>query len=486
MTAQGEISDKTFKDLLPKLEENPGEFQLLIQEDPFTVKFNNPWVNNVTLPVSILANFYLYPSKLEMDFSDLHSSEFIWYKGKMPKSNKETDIEWAEIGRGYSILIKSDDIGYRIKLLLTPKNADKSKIGPEVEATSKCEVQAGPGVCPFEERHLYTQERLKGNAIRVVSYNILADYYADTEDGRNSLFSYCPQYAIDIDYRKQLLIKEIVGYNTDILCMQEVDAKVFDFDLIPFLGEQNMSGIHHKKGTTAEGLSTFYRSDRFEMVENFSLNIGETMRTHDACQDLFAKLQYNQQLVTRITDLATTLQISLLKFKEFPDKLLLVSNTHLYFHPDADHIRLLQMGFSMLLVDDFMKKFKEKYSTNDISLIFCGDFNSVPECGIYKLMTEGHIPENFIDWSSKKEEEVLNVELKQPYSIKSACGTPKFTNYTVGFKDCLDYIFYQTDKFSVTKIVEMPSEEELALHNAIPSVVFPSDHIAIIAELDIL
>lgn len=418
-----------------------------------------------------------------MDFADRHRSEFNWYRGKLPASKKEDQIEWERIGKGFSFVTRHEDIGYRIKLKAIPKSKNGIRVGPEVEAISKSDVEAGPGYCPFECRHLFTQQRLSGNALRIASYNILADYYADTEDARTKLFAYCPQYAIDIDYRKQLLIKEIVGYNADILCMQEVDFKVFDLDLIPFLGEQDMQGVHDKKGTTPEGLATFFRIDRFELVESYGLNIGETIKTHPACNELFQKLQYNEQLITRLTDRSTTLQIVLLKSKDFPEKYFLIANTHLYFHPDADHIRLLQISFSMLLIDDYMKKFKEKYSSN-LSLLFCGDFNSVPECGIYKLMTEGHVPTDFIDWRSKKEEEVLNVEISQPYSMKSACGTPLYTNYTVGFKECLDYIFYQSDKFEVTKVVEIPTNEELSAHIAIPSVNFPSDHIAIIAELD--
>lgn len=34
----------------------------------------------------------------------------------------------------------------------------------------------------------------------------------------------------------------------------------------------------------------------------------------------------------------------------------------------------------------------------------------------------------------------------------SACGTPQYTNYTVGFADCLDYIFYQDDSFDVEQV----------------------------------
>lgn len=454
---------------------------------PFAIRFNWPWINTLTLPTSILAGFYVYPSKLEIDNADRNASEFIWYRGKLPANKCEDQIVWEEAGRGFSYHVRQEDINYKLKLVATPKSSDGQKVGPAVDSVGKNEVQAGPGSCPFETRHLFTMDRLKGSAIRIASYNLLADYYADSDDGRNILFNYCPEYAIKIDYRKQLLLKEILGYNADIFCMQEVDFKVFDGDMVPFLGGQSMSGVHNKKGTTPEGIATFYRNDRFDLVEHHGLNIGETIKIHPACNELFQKLQYNEKLVERLTDRSTTLQVVILQSKEFPQKFIAVANTHLYFHPDADHLRLLQIGFSMILVQDFIEKFKNKSAHHDdVSLIFCGDFNSVPECGIYKLMTENQVPDNFVDWSSNAEQAVKNVSLSQPFSMKSACGTPTYTNYTAGFQACLDYIFYQNDKFRVTTVVEMPEEEELSAHIAIPSVVFPSDHVSIVAELEII
>lgn len=297
------------------------------------------------------------------------------------------------------------------------------------------------------------------------------------------LFVYCAPYALDIDFRKQLLLKEILGYNADIFAMQEVDFKVFEGDLIPLLGIRDITGVHNKKGTTSEGIATFYRTDRFDLIEHHGMNIGETIKQHPACQELWGKLQHNEKLIERICDLGTTLQVVILQSKEFPQKFITVANTHLYFHPDADHIRLLQIGFSSILVHDIISKFKES-PNQDVSLIFCGDFNSTPECGIFKLMTEQFVPDSFIDWNSNLEQAVKNVSLSQPVRMISACGTPEFTNYTVGFQACLDYIFVQDDKFKITKVVEIPEEEELSAHLAIPSVVFPSDHVAIIAELE--
>lgn len=97
------------------------------------------------------------------------------------------------------------------------------------------------------------------------------------------------------------------------------------------------------------------------------------------------------------------MQVTLLKSKS-SDQYLMVGNTHLYFHPDADHIRLLQMAFFMLFVKYIHRNTLRKFHLDpkQISIVFCGDFNSVPECGIFKLMTEKHVPDDFIDFKSSE------------------------------------------------------------------------------------
>ena len=51
------------------------------------------------------------------------------------------------------------------------------------------------------------------------------------------------------------------------------------------------------------------------------------------------------------------------------------------------------------------------------------------------------------DWLSCPGQEVRDLSISHPFKLDSACGTPEYTTYTIGFKDCLDYIFYQV-KFS--------------------------------------
>ncbi|XP_065077061.1 2',5'-phosphodiesterase 12 [Ochlerotatus camptorhynchus] len=479
-----DLQDITISELLNKVR-NEEQILLKILDDDFRIDFNSPSVQSINLPQSILAGFYVYPSKLELIFAEREQSEFQWYRGKMPKSNNAQQIEWTPVGSGFSYRAKPDDVGCHLKIVCVPKNAHKA--GPPTEVVSSCEIQAGPGQCPFDIRHLFTQSKLVSEfQFRVVTYNILADLYADSDYSRTELFKYCPNYALHIDYRKQLFIKEILGYNSDIICLQEVDAKIFELDLVPVLRMKNLEGHFKAKGKTAEGLATFYDVKRFEELDRQGITFGENLETNVAFQGLWNQIKLNEKLSARIKDRSTAIQVTLLRSRSAPKKHLLVANTHFYFHPDADHIRLLQGGFSMLYVRDLYEKFERELGLDrkDFAIVFCGDFNSVPECGMYRLMTERFVGDEMADWQSNEEEAVRGVTLSQPFLFKSACGCPKYTNYTVGFQACIDFIYYQCEALRVNDVVPLPSEEELMAYDAIPSPVLPSDHIALVASLE--
>ncbi|XP_015601826.1 2',5'-phosphodiesterase 12 [Cephus cinctus] len=455
--------------------------QLIIMGIPYEISFNAPWVLHMALPACILAGFPTYPSKFEALHTDRLHSVFNWYKNMKNGNSKQETESWEEVGQGYFYTPSSEDIGCRLKLSCLPKNS--KSIGPAVEVESHASISAGPGHCPFETRHLFTSNKLSGKSFRITSYNILADTYTDSDYSREVLFPYCPPYALDMDYRKQLIMKELMGYNADIICLQEVDNKVYDVDLYPTLSSLNYNGVYNRKGAgVTEGLSTFYNDERFEKL-NFEFTvIGENLHLKD-----FASVWNtitNEKMKERFSERNTTVQITTLKSKEDPTKILLVGNTHLYFHPNADHIRLLQGYYALSYAHEVAKRTQEQNPDCNVSILLCGDFNSVPECGIYQLMTKRYVPNDCKDWSSCPEEIVENVSLSHSLSFDSACGTPEYTNYTAEFADCLDYIFYQTDNLKVSQVIPMPSNEELKLHTALPSVVFPSDHISLCVDLE--
>lgn len=111
-----------------------------------------------------------------------------------------------------------------------------------------------------------------------------------------------------------------------------------------------------------------------------------------------------------------------------------------------------------------------------------------------KLILQMKLFKNVCIWSSTKTKYLFflflvnrfRIPITQPYDFVSAYGTPKFTNYTDDFKGCLDYIFFEKSKMSIIQTVPLPIEGVLSANIALPSKYFPSDHLALIADLKLL
>ncbi|XP_075992185.1 2',5'-phosphodiesterase 12 [Anticarsia gemmatalis] len=463
-----------------------GPVKLKMLNNEYEVVFNSPWVLTMNLPQSILAGFPVYPENFETQYTKFDKCLFKWYTSITTNSQgrelNDSHLKWNLTGNTYSYTPSTEDIGMKLKLECTPGNGDT--IGPSVEALSKNTIQAGPGNCPFETRHLFTKQKLQNKSFRCVTYNILADLYCDSDHTRTVLYPYCPPYALHIDYRKQLIVKELLGYNSDVMCLQEVDRKIFKNCLKPILGAEGLDGAFYKKGKeVAEGLACFYRKDRFQFVGEESIVLAEAVKTKLCLKPIWDKIKDNTPLTERLLDRSTVSSATFLQSLDNPNELLLVANTHLYFHPDADHIRLIQGGIVIYWLMDLKEKMVTQFPGKRISVILCGDFNSVPSCGIYQLYTTGTSPSTLPDWKSNITEAVSGLSLEQNIALSSACGTPMYTNFTDGFADCLDYIFYEKINLDVEQVVPLPSTEELRLHTALPSVVFPSDHISLVSDL---
>lgn len=133
---------------------NPDNHVILkVLNHEYSVIVNSPWIENLTLPNSILANFPVYPSKFEAVYTDKKLSEFIWFKSKDKK-------EWFQTGKGFVYIPSNEDINQYLKLNCIPKNEHNE--GPLVEIVSEVKAQASPGECPFDLRHEYTKQRATG------------------------------------------------------------------------------------------------------------------------------------------------------------------------------------------------------------------------------------------------------------------------------------------------------------------------------------
>lgn len=508
---------------------------LNIDGKSYRVSTNSPQVEFLKLPPCMMKGFVIIPS-VTLTNCTMDQCKFTWYRIISPRQrhNLSEDERLGLLFDGRKYLYKisndltfrpgEDDVAYQIRVDCTP--SDGIREGPTTFFESPRPVELGPSHFPFEKRHLLTQNRLESlDELRVLSYNILADLYADSEYSRSVLFGHCPPYALDIEYRKQILLKEITGYNADLLCLQEVDKKEFERTYEPFFRyKENFSGIFDTKGgQVAEGCATFFRNDKFELVDSHKTllsgliepscysavaydttevkaDCNRPRKLHpilsepiesDRCLAKFDKfrlaLESNQNLKKRFMDRHTILQTTLLKLKSLSDKYILLANTHLYFAPDADHIRLLQGSICVKYIEYIRDYYMEMLANTrnvkpTISVMLCGDMNSTPDCGLYSLVTTGHVPDDLPDWKSNEEESVSGLSVDTHLRFSSAYKNIAYTNYTMEFNGCLDYIYYDIESLTCTGIVPLPDHEDVTAIGGLPSDVFPSDHLALIAD----
>jgi 2',5'-phosphodiesterase len=293
-------------------------------------------------------------------------------------------------------------------------------------------------------------------------------------------FPYCSPQTLAIDYRKQLIAKELTGYQADIICLQEVDSAIYTSYYKNEFKSKGYQSFYHRKGNKIpEGLTCFFNKSRFKKVDDHQI-IYSTLIKNKSFTYLFNFVKSNVDLKESFMKQLTSLHVTVLKLAWKKNEYIVLANTHLFYHPDAELVRILQVN----IATTYLSSLCGKYSQNGekVRLIFCGDFNSVPTSPVYEYMMNKRIERSHRIFEKTRN----NIDLSHNFQFESAYGKPKYTNYTDDFKDCLDYIFVEKNKIKVDKVVPLPTEEELSQHQGLPNDVFPSDHLALVTDLELV
>ncbi len=140
------------------------------------------------------------------------------------------------------------------------------------------------------------------------------------------------------------------------MCLQEVDSKVFDTDLKPIFFSLGFGAEFSKKGgQVSEGMACIFNASKFQLIESSTHIVAEELPTNPLMADLLDAVQKNEDLSKRILERTTSCQIIVLESLHNA-KRIVVANTHLYFHPNADHIRLLQACVTLRLAQNVRKQ----------------------------------------------------------------------------------------------------------------------------------
>ncbi|CAB9511147.1 transcription complex subunit 6-like [Seminavis robusta] len=459
----------------------------------------------------------------------------------------------------------ADDIGKKISILVTPVRSATSRTshhtgcGYEQAYQFQHVIEALPENTAINVRRgdLWTdpdrRQRLQDSPagpIRVVTYNILADqnaYERNTHAKQVPCRPYVSLATLDKARRMPLILHELLSYQADILCLQEVDENIWKRLFRPTLEQMGYQGFFSNKVAKgmSEGCAMLWSLHRFEKIPEEEMKhygladlIQETIQSVKSQQQwksataIGQVLQEKQHLRNVIENkLGHVVQMALLPLRSNnndrtqPDRILL-ANTHLFYHPYGAHIRLMQMYAICQQLER---------STDGVvcPMILCGDLNSsLRRAAGYLLIhrqvqsTHTQIREHFntFHWKDRDDnvatvgakavavggsvtamrientekdkdnddwEDFPTIELPPHFpTFKAGYETePEFTHYLDSFKGSLDHIFVsqpsQNSPFGLEpfQAAPMPSVELVTEQIGMPSEKFPSDHISLVADL---
>ncbi|XP_051821370.1 nocturnin isoform X1 [Antechinus flavipes] len=279
-------------------------------------------------------------------------------------------------------------------------------------------------------------------SIRVMQWNILAQALGEGKDN----FVQCPVEALKWEERKCLILEEILAYQPDILCLQEVDHYFDTFNpLLSRLGYQGTFfpkpwspclDVEHNNGP--DGCALFFLQNRFKLVN--STNIRLTAMT----------LKTNQVAIVQTLECKET------------GRLFCIAVTHLKARTGWERFRSAQGC-------DLLQNLQNITQGAKIPLIVCGDFNAEPTEEVYKHFASS------------------SLNLNSAYKLLSADGQsePPYTTWKIRTSgECrhtLDYIWYSKHALNVQSALGLLTEEQIG-PNRLPSFNYPSDHLSLVCD----
>lgn len=331
--------------------------------------------------------------------------------------------------------------------------------------------------------------------ISVMSYNLLSRHYVWKQ-----VFGYLDQRYIDWDYRFKLINETVRQFSCDLMCFQEMEHSVYENFWSQDFPSPKFKSFYTRKSPPAywdgrpeehmDGVGIFVNTDVFEVQDELPVSFGEYIKSHESKFDITA------DTAERVIPRNTVALILKLKDKR-NGKQVYVTNTHLYWSPKFNDVKVFQTKLLLNLLRDFM----DKDSVKNPIIIMCGDFNSTPSSSVFRLLKKGYIfseecQELLVHHYGKKldNEIIENGLIKSPFRL--ACTYDyllkgenqderrlKFTSFTKSLKEVLDHVWYTQDNLNVHKILSEVDSTYISTCDGFPNKHFPSDHIPLVAEL---
>ncbi|KAE9403927.1 hypothetical protein BT96DRAFT_989906 [Gymnopus androsaceus JB14] len=434
--------------------------------------------------------------------------------------------------------------------------------------------------------------------ISVVCYNILCQRAATVR-----LYGYTPSWALAWEYRRELILTEILAHGADFICLQEVDVTSYEDYFVKHLAAAGYESVYWPKSRAktmsneaerrfVDGLATFFRADKYQLIEKHLIEFSAVAMQRDdfkKTEDLFNRVLGKDHIATACA----------FENRETGSRVL-VANVHILWDPKFCDVKLVHVALMAEEVEKIAERFAKLpprlfpepemangngngngngvsdadgfdgsssasssphpsssasqppkrpqqprpkpptyTSASQIPLIFCGDFNSIPESGVYEFLSTGALSKDHPEfmghiygkytggggekgvglksWLGLKSAYGVNTGLptststpatstpvprtpstpapaggNRPYTTssnhsssssafrKSALTQPSpellpTTNYTSSFSGVLDYIWYSSANLALNAVLGEVDPVYLSKAVGFPNVHFPSE-----------
>ncbi|KAL1457145.1 hypothetical protein WDU94_001806 [Cyamophila willieti] len=285
-------------------------------------------------------------------------------------------------------------------------------------------------------------ETCNDSKVRILQWNVLSQALGQNNDN----FVCCPDEALEWRRRRYQILQEIIAYNPDIICLQEVDH--FEF-LKKTLNTQGYSGTFFPKPDSPcvyiqgnngpDGCAIFYKTDKYDLI-GLETKILEVWR-----------VKSNQVAVLLV-----------IRNKNTQEEMCIATT----------HLKARNGALLSTLRNEQGKDLLDFVSTHACGrpVILSGDFNAEPTEPIYNTVMN-------------HETLGLASAYRNPTSNNQE---PKYTTWKIREEGevchTIDYVFFSQDKFDVEAVLDMPSGEQIG-EARVPSLRYPSDHFSLVCDL---
>jgi CCR4-NOT transcription complex subunit 6 len=191
------------------------------------------------------------------------------------------------------------------------------------------------------------------------------------------------------------------------------------------------------------------------------------------------ELSKSQDVFNRVMIKDNIAIFALLEDKQSRQRIL-VANAHLHWDPQYKDVKLIQTA---MLMEELETMARGEPNMDQLQIILCGDFNSLPSSGVFEFLSQGRIPQDHDDFGCYSYGNYTLKGLSHSLSLKSSYSHMQelpFTNYTPIFKGVIDYVWYSTFSLTVTALLGALDQSYVDRCVGFPNWHHPSDHIPLL------